>query len=301
MGKKKQVVFDNKDIEVVKEDTNNGDISIELYKREDNDDKIDNSNLIFLETKQCTPIKTLIETLNGILLNAHFSFTKHKIMLKANNSSETLIVNMELDTENFEDYFCQTEKYDISFKLNHFNRITNSISTNNTLSLFVDKDDVNHLKVKVEVIDKNLTHLYKLNLLDTKICNDINIIDVELYPVVISITSSYLQKICRDAGRYTSNFEIIRSTDERLIFKTDVDNISQETNMGPNNDTLVFIKNKNPNDIIQGKYSLKDIISFSKCSSNSNKAFLYMSNEYPLMIEYFVGNLGKIQLFIARI
>jgi len=303
MGKRKNIVYDKAELDKLQEDSVAvSDTVIEIYDSASNKSIKDDQNLIKVSTCQCSPIKTVVETLNGLLPSANFCFTKKKLTVKAVNVNKTLIVNMELDAENFEDYNCQAEEYSIGIKLANFHKIINSIGSTNELSLIVDKNDPNRLDIRVVIEEKNTIHNWRMNLLDTK-PNEIKIIDINDYPVVVSIPSNYFQKICRDAGRHTTNFEISRGLNRQLILTFDSDNLSQETTIGTSEDNLnlSFLKNENKDEIIQGNYSLKDLITFSKCTSISEHAIIYMSNTLPLMIQYSVGNLGKIQLFMKQI
>ena len=303
MGKRKKVVYDEDDLkELQKKKTPITDDStvIELYESKNNKSLKDEQNFIKVITSQCSPIKTVVETLNGLLPSANFCFTKSQIILKAININNSLVVNMELEAENFEEYDCQVEKHCIGIKLANFHKIINSIGSNNVLSLIVDKNDPNRLGIRVAVNEKDTIHNWRMNLLDTK-PDEIGIIDINNYPVVISISSNYFQKICRDAGRHTTDFEISRGSNEQLILIFNSDNMQQETTVGTSKENLTFLKNELPDEIIQGRYSLKDLITFSKCTSISDRAIIYMSNTLPLMIQYSVGNLGKIQLFMKQV
>lgn len=306
MGKRKQVVFNKDDIKSLQKNEAEIDENatvIELYESTSsplNVQKDDEQNIIEIRTSQCAPLKTVIETLYGLIPNANFCFTKEKIVLRSMNIHNTLFINMELEADNFEKYICQVDKFSIGVKLSNFYKIINSIGSNNVLTIFINKNDPNNLGINAVVDDKNTNHTWSMNLLDTK-----SIVtqtpDINKYPVAISVSSNYFQKICRDAGRYTTEFEISRDFHNRIILTFRSDNMSQETTIGTGKDNLIFLKNEQKEEIIQGKYHLKDLNTFSKCTSISDRAFIYMSNEYPLMIQYSVGNLGKIQLFMSQI
>jgi len=307
MGKRKNVVYEKEDLKKLLQDSetvviDNDTTVIEKYDSTTNKTVKDDQTFIKVITSQCSPIKTVVETLNGLLPSANFCFTKKQIILRAINVSNTLVVNMELDAENFEEYNCHADNHRIGIKLANFHKIINSIGSNNVLSLIVDKNDADRLDIRVAIDEKNTIHNWRMNLLDTK-PNEIGIIDINEYPVVISIQSNYFQKICRDAGRHTVNFEISRGLNKNLILTFNSDNLQQETTIGTRDDdlNLKFLKNEQENDIIQGIYSLKDLITFSKCTSISDRAIIYMSNNLPLMIQYSVGNLGKIQLFMSQV
>ena len=63
-------------------------------------------------------------------------------------------------------------------------------------------------------------------------------------------------------------------------------------------DNIVFKKNNN-DVIIQGYYSLKHLISFTKCTNLCQSLEIYIDNNYPLIIVYNIGNMGKLKLCLS--
>ena len=92
----------------------------------------------------------------------------------------------------------------------------------------------------------------------------------------------------------------IKSYNKQLILSCKGFFCSQETIIGENIDGLSIIKCDDENAIIQGKYLSKHLVSFSKCVNLSNFCNIYLKNDFPLMIEYTIGNLGKIKIVIAQ-
>ena len=74
---------------------------------------------------------------------------------------------------------------------------------------------------------------------------------------------------------------------------------SQETCIGEANSGLTFVKNQNPEEIVQGVYALKHLVLFSKCTNLCNTIDIYLKNDYPLIIKYNVASLGDIKLCLA--
>ena len=62
---------------------------------------------------------------------------------------------------------------------------------------------------------------------------------------------------------------------------------------------MTFVKNNNPNDIVQGYFSLKHLVLFTKCTNLCNSIEMYLKNNYPLIISYSVASLGNIKLCLA--
>ena len=51
--------------------------------------------------------------------------------------------------------------------------------------------------------------------------------------------------------------------------------------------------------IIQGIYSLKYLVLFSKCTNLCNSVELFLKNDYPLITKYSIASLGEIKLCLA--
>ena len=61
---------------------------------------------------------------------------------------------------------------------------------------------------------------------------------------------------------------------------------------------MSFIK-MNDNEIVQGVFALKHLVLFTKCTNLCNSIEMYLKNDYPLIIQYNVANLGAIKLCLA--
>lgn len=305
-----------KEEEVLIEPTDKEDkgIVVDLYETPKLDE--DDQNIVELVTSQCPPIKTLFETLNGILSNINLYFTPKGIYIRALNRDETINVNAELWGDRFEHYCFRTrektddmteeerkmaEEHIVGIRLVTFYKIISTLGANNILTIYVDKNSPERLGTRIEIKERSTIHDYSINRLNIKVLR-MEPIDPDEYPVIISIPSNYFQKICRDANRLVDRVEISHSQNDQLNMRFDAEGVTQETIIGKNKDYLQFVKNElDEHEIIQGVYSLKDLVSFSKCTSISDNVLLHLSNEYPLMVQYGIGNLGFIQLFMDEI
>ncbi len=68
-----------------------------------------------------------------------------------------------------------------------------------------------------------------------------------------------------------------------------------------NNSSGLYIKKENGSsyEIPQGKFELKYLITFTKCSNMCTHVTLYLKNKYPLIIEYNVSTLGTIKFALS--
>lgn len=89
----------------------------------------------------------------------------------------------------------------------------------------------------------------------------------------------------------------IRSIGDTLSMTVQGDFAEQEKIIGTSNVGVNFLRSTN--EIVQGKFSLRCLVAFSKCSNLCSNIQLLMKNDYPLVVVYQVADLGEIKLALA--
>ena len=121
--------------------------------------------IIDVKTVQASAIRILIEALKDILTDANFIFDKTGVKVIAMDSSHSVLIHMKLDSDKFESYKC-VERTKIGINLLNLYKLIKTMQNNDTLTLFIDKNDNNKLGIRINNTDKNTTTIYSLNLLD---------------------------------------------------------------------------------------------------------------------------------------
>ena len=262
---------------------------------------MDNDNLedydIYIKTIQSSPFRCLIEALKEILTDANIEIDSSGIKIIAIDTSHTVLVHLKLDASNFEVFHCK-EKKQLGINMINFYKFIKIISNNDTLSLYVSKNDYNNLGIKIENGDKNSLTKFNLKLLDI-VDEQIQIPSLE-FESVITMSSSEFQKLCRDMNNIGELIEIT-SIDNILKFKGDGDIGTAEHLLGQDVKNNLTINNNSSNNIIQGVYNLKNLVMFTKCTNLCNQIKIFIKNDYPLIIIYNVASLGEIKLCLAPI
>jgi proliferating cell nuclear antigen len=52
-------------------------------------------------------------------------------------------------------------------------------------------------------------------------------------------------------------------------------------------------------DIVQGVFSLKYLVLFTKCTNLSSSVEIYLKNDYPLIVKFMVASLGELKLCLS--
>ena len=256
-----------------------------------------------ISTVQASAFRILVEALKEILTEANFTFDSTGIKVIAMDSSHTVLVHLKLEADSFCSYYCP-ESITLGIGLMNMFKLMKTMNNNSILTLYLEKQDPNRLGIKIENGDKETTTTYKLNVLDLP-QNEMNI-PPATFTSVITMCAADFQKICRDMYNLSDTIEV-KSIDEQLFFSCKGDFAEQETIMGTtaaqgeeySNKTKKTLIHNNSNKIVQGIYSLKFLVLFTKCTNLSNSIELYLKNDFPLILKYSCATLGTIKLVLA--
>lgn len=246
-------------------------------------------NCLEIKTVQASSFKILLEALKDLLTDTCIEFDSTGLKIIAMDTSHVVLVHLKLEAKNFESYYCPN-KVSIGVNMLQMHKLIKTVHNNDTLTLFMDEDDINHLGIKIENSDKNTKSTFYLNLLDLD--NPSISIDPTEFSSVITLPSSDFQKICRDMSNISEYVEI-KNIHNQLIFSCKGDFCSQETILSDNSEI------QNNGNIVQGVFKLKYLVLFTKCSNLCNTIEIYLKNDYPLIVKYSVASLGEIKLAIA--
>ena len=271
-----------------------------------NTDLLNNSdanNVLTIKTVQIAPFRILMTALKDILLDTNIVFTKEGIKIINMDKTHTILVHLNLKAENFEFYQCNYDKIIIAVNMLHLFKLINSIDNDDTLTIYIEKDDYNdgvvsELGLKFENGDIKQSKIQKLKLIEPEE-EQMDLPDIK-YSSVINMPSSDFQKIVRDLANISEKLEI-KSVGEELIFKCCGQYAKAEIRRSETSGTnsMHFLQKQNPHDIIQGEFSLKNLVYFIKCTNLCSQIEIFLKNNKPLIVKYNVASLGEIKLCLA--
>jgi proliferating cell nuclear antigen len=254
-----------------------------------------NQYIFNIQTVQASAFRVLIESLKDILTDCNFVIDSSGIKLIATDNSHNVLIHMKLLSENFEYYHCN-ETTVIGINMTNMFKLIKTMGNNDILTLFLEKNNPNQLGIQMNNKEKSLQTIYKLNLLDI---NDENIqIPDATFETALTLPSSDFQKIIRDMMNIGELIDI-KSVGSELILKCEGDFACQETSLCETNNGLQFSQISPAETPIQGIFSLKYLLLFTKCTNMCNQIHIHIKNDYPLVIVYSVANLGEIKLCLA--
>lgn len=265
--------------------------------------------MIILEAKtvQSGVIKILSEALKELVPDINLVFTKSEEKDEDGNIKKTggigaikmamsnnVLIHLKLDAENFDYYYCARERFVAGINTTLLFKIMKTMNNNDTITFFVDDEDENKFGIKFENKQNNLISTKKINLFD------IEEYEMEIPPTkfntVINMPSPFFNKMIRDLHSLADEVEI-NNVNKKLILKTKGE-VEDEIELGQSENGINIVS-EDTNLIFQGLYDLKYLSTFTKCTNLCSNVDIYMKNDYPLVIRYFVASLGTIFLCLS--
>ena len=247
---------------------------------------------VYIKTVQSQSIKTLVESLKEVLTDINLYFDNNGLKIMTMDNARVALVYVRLNRDNFEEYRCESKTM-CGINMIYLFKLLKIVGNNDVLTLFIKKSSINELGIRIENKDKNTVTESYLKMLDISE-EKLEIPDIQ-YDSVISMPSVDLQKYCRDLS-VVSNQVIISSSNNKFILESIGDFASQKIVIGEAQNGLIISK-RNQN--VSENFDLKYLNSFTKSTNLCSTVEIFLKNEYPLVIEYNVANLGKLQFCLA--
>jgi len=281
-----------------------------------------NDNILEVTTVQTGPFKILIDALKDFLIDCNIECipieksleTDENAGLKilALNAKEGMLVHLKLHAYNFEKFICNQKQY-LGINMQSLHKILKSMTNSDILTIKRGTciKDRNRLSFEIKNPDREQKFDWNLQLLD--IDSDILDISCASFQAVVIMSSNDFQKVCRDMNGVEAKYVDITLIDERLIFeckgefadgRAEYKDISSRKSESKNNLPTITIKRADTFDIgtiIKGKFELKNLLLFTKCTALCNHIEIYLQNDFPLLIKYTVASLGYIHLCLSPI
>jgi proliferating cell nuclear antigen len=250
-----------------------------------------------IRTVQASAFRTLIEALKEILTDVNIEIDETGMKIIAMDTSHVALIHMKLLSKNFEKYYCPKPVI-CGISMMRLFKLLKTMSPNDTLTFYVEDDEPSLLKIQIETGEKNLKHRFELKLMDLFV-DKVEVPPAE-FSSVLRLPSSDFQKLCRDMNALADEIEI-KSSGNQLIFTIQNDWVNQTTTMGESStgSGMSYIQNLSPDTVIQGVFSLRYLVLFSKCTNLCQNIEFYLKNDYPIIIRYNVANLGEVKFCLA--
>jgi hypothetical protein len=218
---------------------------------------------------------------------------------KEKNESVNIVIKMAADKFNIFEI-----KKSISFKMDpfQFHNIIKHYENNSILSFEIpdDKtDDNDTLIIKTENSEKNSIDKSMLKINGEEITGEKQVEQIGYQAIVMMISKDF-QKIIKSIKDISQeNIEFVISGKKMIInYKNCYSTNSKE--FGEVESEFKFVKQSDENNIISEKIDILPIYGFCKCSTFSTMIKIYFNENTPTCIEYDMGPMGTLQIFIGK-
>jgi len=171
-----------------------------------------------MKTLQSGTFKTLIEGMKDILNDTVIEFDQGGMKVVALNTSQNVMVHLHLPADDLEYYYCD-KIHRVGINMLNLFKLIKATTSNDTLTLFLEASDMNHLGIKLENSDRSQKTTYKLRTMDLN--QPLSVPHMEFHKT-ITMHSPYFQKICRDMNSI-AEFVEIKDVQNQLIFTCEGD------------------------------------------------------------------------------
>jgi|UniRef100_A0A6C0AL84 proliferating cell nuclear antigen len=264
-----------------------------------------------IKTLKSVIVKNLFEVIKPYIKETNILINKDCIKISTMDTSKVSLTYVKLDANKFESYQC-SKAVVIGIDTNTFFKTIKSANRRETITLYMNADEED--KLGIELADPFMGKIkdYKIPLLvlDDKVIN----ISEMMFDYVINMPSIQFQQIIKDIQLLEGKVVEIKSIGKQLIFSCDdgladfktaiseIDdklNKDQKTLLQQNGEDIRSIKFEKTHDkIVQGKFKLSHLMNFIKASHLCENMNILLTNDKPLILEYFVADLGVLRFLL---
>jgi proliferating cell nuclear antigen len=220
------------------------------------------------------------------------------------NDNKTLILYVKLLSQNFLEFNCKYENYDIGIDLVQVYNYLRNIDKDGILNGYIEEADKQRIVFQVVNTEKGSESKYRLKLMD------INKKEYEIPPpdfdMVVHMKTEEFHKMCRDMATIGS-YMAITCSDKKIEFacKGNVSDLNKTYINGDNVKIMGSSDKKGDKKgevkIVREVYELRNLLLFNKCTNLCDNIQILLKNRYPLFIRYTVASLGDMTVGLVPI
>lgn len=245
------------------------------------------------KTNDAYHIKILIELLTNNIKVAHLEIDTSGIKLCMMDSHRKILIDFNLQAENFTLYKYKGEKMYLGINLAHFHRVLKSIKKKDSLQLFID--DENPTKLAVRVIPKENNRL-TTSYITIQTVQELAIDIPTGYQKPIIISSSEFSKMIKDLSTI-GNKTSVKSKNFYIQFRCETGGILERTiEFGDIDDIETEEKFGEKTEEYSQEFITEQLTRITKIAGLSSQIKIYTGK--PLLFKSNIGHLGEISVYI---
>lgn len=248
--------------------------------------------MIFEATIHSNILKKLIDSIKELVIDGNIEVSSGGVSLQAMDSSHVSLVSLELNSDKFLQYKCESN-LTLGINLPNLSRILKCSGNDDCVTLSASQDS-EYLNILFESPCGECVSDFELKLIDIE--TDTLGIPVQEYTAVVKMRSVEFQRIVRDLS-VIGDVCSICCKDNSISFSVngDVGNGSITLNNKDDDDTIEIRTNTD----IEQKFTFRYLNYFTKATNVSDKIQLSMSHELPVLITYNIQDGGGLSFYLA--
>ena len=262
--------------------------------------------LFSITTVQTNAFKSLIDSLNSILIDCNFEIIPDSpeqegcIKILAVNNYISMLVHLRLFSKNFDEFVCD-KKQVIGINMQNFYKIIKPITNNDILTIYRLEDNVKKNKLCININNKEKRQQFNYNIQIIDIDYDVLDVSKITFEAIVVMNSVDFQKLCKDMNGLDAKYVTIALEKNTFIISCegDVGNGCAEYSESDIGNIFINRQEGFEDVTIKGKYELKNLLLFTKCTNLCNSIEIYLKNEYPLLIKYTIASLGYMHVCLS--
>lgn len=248
-------------------------------------------SLIFkCKSNEAYCIKILAELLSNNIKTGCFVIDDTGIYLRMMDHHRSILIDLNLNANNFQVYKFNSKKIYLGINLNHFHKMLKSIKKKDSIELFITEDAPNDLGIKVIPKENNRVTTSYIKIQNVQNL-DINIPTGYSKPIIVS--SSEYQKLVKEMSSIGSTLKVL-SKNYSIEFSCNAGGILKRTvQFGEIFDDDATDKDSSE---YEQEFVTDQLCRITKLSGLSNNMQIFPGK--PLLFTSSVGSLGKISIYI---
>jgi len=223
------------------------------------------------------------------------------IKIMAVNDHSSLLIYVKLNADKFCEFYVK-HHMNVGINIQELYKFLKSINKDSIMTISIDKDDEQRIEFHLNDQINSKETIYRQTMMDLD-DNAMRIPKTTQVDLTVIIPTSEFRKVCSTLGQFAEYMEII-CTRQEIIFKCvgDSSECVEKFKSGGSNGVKIYCKSDDKTEFIyQAIYNLRHIMTFGKCVNLCNDMQMFLKNNYPLFLNYTVGDLGKLLVGLSPI
>lgn len=266
-----------------------------------------------IKTLKSIIIKSVFEIIKPYIKETNILITTDGLKVATLDTAKISLTYIKLNAEKFESYKCKNPII-IGVDTTTLFKAIKSANRRETITFYMNENEQNKLGIELSDPFMGKVKDYKINLLNLEE-KLINIPSME-YSCIINLPSNQFQQIIKDIHLLEGKIIDIQSIGKNISFsckdgiaefKTIISELDNNINReqlellqqnGEDIRSVIFTQSDNK--IVQGRFKLANLMNFIKASHLCDNMNILLTNDKPLILEYFIADLGIMRFLLVN-